>query len=200
MHQFFLIFLFFVMPAFGETLRFLETGEESLAARIQSIQDAKSFIYIETFYLGDDQVGHLILSRLLEKKKTHSEIDIRIVTDGLGSSTKKKSTICSVLEHSISWKIFYPIRLNAPKKSQMRDHRKIWITENSSIIGGRNLSRENLSKWDADIEIKGEINSKIRDFFVAIEGLSQRPDCQGLQSTLPTFSDYALTPPYSKWP
>jgi cardiolipin synthase len=169
----------------AETLRLLSTGEESLAARIASIKSANKKILIETFYLENDPVGHLILHELLEKKKKSPEIKIRILTDAWGSGDLSRESMCLVRSREIQWRIFNPVKKTAPFKSQIRDHRKIWITENSAIVGGRNLSEENLKKDDWDVEIKGEILTKIENSFEDMWEISEDLDCHEIAPSLP---------------
>ncbi len=198
---FILIFLIFDLCA--DEVRLLENGELALSARIESIENAEKEIFIETYYLENDFHGNGLIKNLIDKKLANSRIDIRITLDDFGSSSFPKSKICALKMIGIPVHYFNPVKIYRPKVSQHRDHRKIWYTDKSAIIGGRNISDSTFSneQWDWDIEVVSSKTEMLRETFLEQWENSKELDCQKIKTEWPMNEALVskINLDYKKW-
>lgn len=142
-------------------VRLLEEGVASLEAQLQLIEKAESYIDIEKFIISKDLTTRLVLRALIDKKKSHPQIRIRILLD----ATPYHPTLTGLhaeelLRHGIEFRLYNQYGLGS---LNMRDHRKIIASEKEAIIGGRNLADEyfDLDKkfnfLDRDIIVRGPL-------------------------------------------
>ncbi|NOY13979.1 MAG: cardiolipin synthase [Deltaproteobacteria bacterium] len=108
------------------------------------LQGAEHSIDIAIFALGDDAVGHEVLSRLTGKAA--QGVKVRLLLDGVGSFKLPKARLRPLVQSGgeIAW--FIPV-LHRPLhgKTNLRNHRKIIIVDEQKVwSGGRNLASEYL--------------------------------------------------------
>jgi len=177
------LILFFSTYGFSAEVRLLATADKALDARIESIENAEKEIFIETYYLNNDSVSQGLLKNLVEKKLQNNDLDIRLTIDGFGGKDFSKGILCSLNLIGIPVHIYNPVKLYRPKVSQYRDHRKIWYTEKTVIIGGRNISADTFSnhQWDWDVEVIALENQSLRDTFIDQWKNSKPIDCQKIK-------------------
>ncbi len=173
-------FKLFAVPA---EIRLYSEGAAALAARLQSISNAQQ-LDIETFYFENDRAGRVVLKTLIQEKLNRPAMKIRLLLDGWGSESFSKSMACSLRSKGIEIKFF---NQNGGLLNQQRTHRKIWVTESTAFVGGRNISDENFSEMneelsDWDIELKGAAVSNISNSFSQAwtNRLATIPDCTAL--------------------
>lgn len=189
--------LFFLPALRADEVRLLPSPVQSLAARVESIQAAREKIYIETFYWENDRLGNALLAILASKKKIIPNIDIKILLDDFGSASFPKSKLCFAKALGISIKMFNPVKKSNPLLSQRRDHRKMWMTEKTYFLGGRNLSDENFDskKWDLDAQFTIEQLSNVENTIMSMWDQSVELNCENVKPEAPSFEltirDYA---------
>lgn len=173
----------------ADDIRFLETPQKSIAARFESIQQAKEKIIIEAFYWENDKLGNALLATLVQKKKINPEISIKILLDDFGSASMSKSKLCFAKASGISIRFFNPIKKSQPRLAQRRDHRKIWMTEKTFFLGGRNLSDENFDahKWDLDAQFSIDQLPKVEKTINVMWNQSIDLNCHNNALESPTF-------------
>ena len=155
----------FAVPA---DIRLHSSDSTSLAARIESIQRATRNIDIETFYFQPDIIGNRVLAELIRAHQKNPQMPIRLLLDGWGSAGFSSNLACDLKNKGISVKFYNRTRDLIHKGGT---HRKIWIADDTAIVGGRNLSAEHfsvdgataLSDWD--LEIKGPLVNAIQSSF-----------------------------------
>ena len=138
-------------------------GEDKFKDLINDIENDTHFIHIEYYIFRLDSIGKRIIEIL--KRKVSEGVIVRILIDGMGSSSIKKKEINSIRKSGINISIFFPsifhylnLRIN------YRNHRKIVVIDNKiGYIGGFNVGNEYINKgekfsfWrDTHIRIYGE--------------------------------------------
>lgn len=157
--------------AFAETaeVRIHSEAKTSWQARLKSIENAQSRIFIEVFYLENDSIGLQLVNSLIQAKIRKPQLDVRLLLDAWGSSTFPKELLCELERKKIATKLFSPPTA-LEKATQERNHRKIWIADDTAIVGGRNISEENFSPahalLDWDVEVQGGLVEKISASFL----------------------------------
>ncbi len=138
------------------------------------LDGAQRTIDIAIFILGNDRAGKEVLSHL--EKKAKQGVQVRLLLDGVGSFKLPKTLLHPLAEHGgkIAW--FIPV-LHQPLhgKTNLRNHRKIVITDNEKVwTGGRNLATKYLEadtpkeRWiDLSFSLQGTAVSSYRAIFEA---------------------------------
>ncbi len=126
----------------GNNVNFHKDGKSAYIELIALLNNARSSIDIAIFILGDDPVGHEILS-LLERKAAMG-IKLRLLLDGVGSFMMPKHKLKPLIKKGgrVAW--FIPV-LHRPLRgsTNLRNHRKIIIVDREKVwTGGRNLASE----------------------------------------------------------
>lgn len=138
------------------------SGEEKFAALLESISNAKKYIYIEYYIMKSDGIGTKIIDRLTEKAK--EGVEVKVLYDGMGGRKLKRNSFDEMKRAGGEVAVFFPpfvpylsLRIN------YRNHRKICIIDGEeAYVGGFNIGDEylGLSKkfgyWrDTHIKIRG---------------------------------------------
>ncbi len=132
----------------------LNTGEQALAWRLQSIDSASSSIDLQTFLWKHDRVGKTLMLHLLAA--ADRGVKVRILLDDSFLSGHDPSVAILALHPNIRYRIFNPAteradsllakqvaNLNAFARLNHRMHNKAMITDGrTAIVGGRNLADE----------------------------------------------------------
>jgi len=151
-------------PSFKNTKSsFLGGGEEKQKELIRELTQARHFIFMEYFIITISNMWDEILAVLIDKQK--QGVEIRIMYDDLGSSTKLPFYYHKKLR-KLGFKVvrFNPMKLHINYAMNFRDHRKIVVIDNKvAFTGGFNIGDEYTNKkkvfghWnDAGIMIQGE--------------------------------------------
>lgn len=138
------------------------SGEEKFAALLESISNAKKYIYIEYYIMKSDGIGTKIIDKLTEKAK--EGVEVKVLYDGMGGRKLKRNSFDEMKRAGGEVAVFFPpfvpylsLRIN------YRNHRKICIIDGEeAYVGGFNIGDEylGLSKkfgyWrDTHIKIRG---------------------------------------------
>ena len=138
------------------------SGEEKFKALLDSISNAKEYIYIEYYIFKSDGIGSKIIDKLTEKAK--EGVEVKLLYDGMGGRKLKRGCFDELKAAGGEVAVFFPplvryitLRIN------YRNHRKICIIDGKEgYVGGFNIGDEylGLSKkfgfWrDTHIKIKG---------------------------------------------
>lgn len=142
---------------------YFPTGEEMYESMLTELQDAKKYIFIEYFIIGEGVMWDSILDIL--KKKAAEGVDVRVMYDGMGSMTTLPENYPKTLErYGIKCRIFSPFTPFLSALQNNRDHRKIMVVDGKvAYTGGANLANEYINidftpgHWkDMSVMIKGE--------------------------------------------
>lgn len=138
-------------------------GEDKFRDLYEDIKTASSFINIQYYIFRCDDLGTELLDLL--GKKISEGVEVRLLVDGMGSSSLKKKDIKYIKSLGIKFAFFFPsiltfinLRLN------YRNHRKIVVIDGRiGYVGGFNVGNEYVNKgkqfdfWrDTHLRIKGD--------------------------------------------
>lgn len=144
-------------------------GVDKFSALIESINNAKSYIYFQYYIFKSDRLGKKVIDTLCKKAK--EGIEVKVLVDGMGGRKLKKKDINRLKDSGAQVGIFFPpfvpyisLRIN------YRNHRKICIIDGyEAFIGGFNIGDEylGLSKkfghWrDTHLKIIGSAVSSLQ--------------------------------------
>ena len=151
---------------------YYKNGEEFFPSFIESLKQAKEFIFIEFFIISDGKMWSEVQDVL--KQKAQEGVDVRIIYDDMGCvGTISARTPKKLKKYGIKCYKFHPFRPILSGVFNNRDHRKIVIIDHQmAFTGGINLADEyaNIIKrfgyWkDTMVKIEGSgINNLIAIF------------------------------------
>lgn len=132
-------------PLLGNSVELLRDGDAAYPMMIDAIRKAKKSIHLQSFIIANDSVGKMIFDAL-EKKARHG-VEVKVIYDSFGSF----SAILSHFFHRYSRRnsrmqirAFVHSNLFAPWKIQLRNHRKLLVTDGeTAFLGGINISADN---------------------------------------------------------
>ena len=149
---------------------YLPSGEEKFAALLAELKNARRFIYLEYFIIGEGKMWNAILEIL--EKKVKQGVDVRVIYDDIGCLQTLPVKYDRVLEQKgIKCRVFNKFKPILSKQMNNRDHRKIFVIDGkTAFTGGINLADEYINEiekhghWkDTAVMIKGEA---VRSFTV----------------------------------
>lgn len=133
---------------------------------ILDIQNAVSFIYIETFRMMEDEVGERICNALIEKVK--QGIRVRLLVDWWGTKTSNVY-IKNLSEAGAEVRYFQKLVVSIAlfSRNHMRDHRKIVVIDNEiGYIGSANFSQYSTQWRESILRIKGNVAVILKKIFM----------------------------------
>jgi len=179
----------------AETCRItvLQNGDDSFAARIQTLEKADTSVRIQALIFTGDESG-LYIAELLKKKKAQG-LDVRVIVDAMSNPGPQTQWMYFDLkQHGIEvegYETFYLQWLNempvashdaADKTTDpnKRFHEKMWIIDGETdhgvaVVGGLNIANEyfridpqNPSRFwrDQDVIVKGDV---VKDMVATFE-------------------------------
>lgn len=143
-------------------ITYYKNGETFFPALVESIKNAKEFIFLEFFIIGEGYWWSQIEEILIEKAK--QGIEVRVIYDDLGSfGVLPNSYHKKLRKQGIKCYKFHPFKPRLSGLYNNRDHRKIAIIDHEeAYTGGMNLADEyantikRFGYWkDTMIKIKG---------------------------------------------
>lgn len=189
-------------------------GQDKFTALIESINNAKSYVYLQYYILKSDGLGQRVIDALCNKAE--EGLEVKVLTDGMGGRNLKKRDIKRLEKSGAQVGIFFPpflpylsLRIN------YRNHRKICIIDGyESYVGGFNIGDEylGLSKkfghWkDAHLKIVGSAISSLQWRFFLDWRFATGEEINRCQSYIHTKDDLGnsgvqivSSGPDSKWP
>lgn len=171
-----------VPPA--ERVACIDDNLDALIRRLQMIESAQERIELATYYLGDDESGQDVMAALLAASRRG--VKVRLLVDGLCVFTcldKSKAFHALAAAENIEIRIYNPVSILFPGKSNYRMHDKYLIVDDQTyLMGGRNTRNVSLGDYpgkqdiDRDLLVYSEEGNgsicKMRDYFEAVWALS----------------------------
>lgn len=156
----------------GNAIRLHSDGQAAYRALVDLIDSASETLWLEIFILHPDEVGHLILERLVERAR--SGVEVKVLLDGLGSFSTRERFFAPLREAGGQAAFFNPI-LHRPFRgnSNLRNHRKLGIADGRRVLaGGTNIATEYLGpdpdpvRWkDLCFSLEGPAVESYREVF-----------------------------------
>ncbi|MCX5792857.1 MAG: phosphatidylserine/phosphatidylglycerophosphate/cardiolipin synthase family protein [Elusimicrobia bacterium] len=182
-----------LLPMRSSSIALLNTGAESLAARLATLQNAKRSIRIQALIFSADETG-MAVARIL-KEKHRQGLDVRVIVDAFSNIINSKKQLDLATQF-----MYYDLKQNGievegyealflqwmnelsmhdPKQPDKRFHDKMWIIDAedpasaSAGVGGRHKANENFQlgkdaghRWrDQDFLVAGEVVADVTAVF-----------------------------------
>ena len=126
----------------------LNNGEETFPALFGALKNAKKFIHLEYYIIGEGRLATELKEILLQKAA--EGVEIRIIYDDVGSWSLSKEFIRELRKSDIQIYPFLPVRFHhLANKANYRNHRKIAVVDGEVGAVGFRLHAEQ-SPDDAD--------------------------------------------------
>jgi cardiolipin synthase len=140
----------------------LVNGSEAFPAMLDAIDNASTFIDMETYILRSDRTGWLFQMALVHAAKRG--VRVRLIYDYIGSLGLAERFVHEMIEAGIEVRVYHPLIWNRPTWAiNQRDHRKLMIIDGQTVFtGGINISNDCISK--------NENGGGWRDTHIIIEG------------------------------
>lgn len=147
----------------GTKTKYFPIGEDFFEDLKQELANAKHFIFMEFFIIGEGKMWSEVLEIL--SKKASEGVDVRLIYDGMGSQLILPHNYHKKLDKmGIKCSVFSPFVPLWSSVQTKRDHRKIVVIDgHTAYTGGVNLSDEYINHvvrfghWkDTAIKIHGE--------------------------------------------
>ncbi|MGL5961051.1 MAG: cardiolipin synthase [Cetobacterium sp.] len=182
---------------------FYEKNELFFEVLIESIKNAKKYIYMEYYIFDDDELGSKIYDLLLNKAK--DGLEIKIIVDGAGTRGVSRKRLKELKMNGIMIEIFFPSYFPFIKignlRANYRDHRKITLIDNEMCFsGGMNIGKDyigqgKLGKWqDIGFSIKGEAIIDYLHEFERSWKFLKKDTTDIFENRISTKKNYEITP------
>lgn len=136
-------------PVYDNTYtEYLPSGEIKFKKMLEELENAKKFIFLEYFIIGEGIMWNTILEIL--KKKVAQGVDVRVIYDSFGSLEVLPMKYDKTLESmGIKCAVFNPFVPVLDVRMNNRDHRKICVIDgNVGFTGGINLADEYINAYE----------------------------------------------------
>lgn len=132
-------------PRPGNALKLFTVGDEAFEAAYESIQQATTRVWLETYIFEPDEVGNAARDALVAAAERGC--DVILLFDRLGSPKIGRKYSRPIIEAGgrvAAYNPALPWRKLGRKLAPLlhRDHRKILITDDVGFCGGANVSRD----------------------------------------------------------
>ncbi|MDY5123149.1 MAG: cardiolipin synthase [Treponema sp.] len=123
-------------------IKYFPNGETFFPDFIESLRNAKEYIFLEYFIIGIDECWTQILEILEQKVK--EGVEVRVMCDGIGTfMTSSRSYQKFLASKGIKTKVFLKLLPILSVTIDNRDHRKITIIDGKvGYTGGLNISNQ----------------------------------------------------------
>jgi len=136
-------------------------------AMIEDIDAARKYVYIETFRVGNDEIGDRFRRALTQKAK--EGVDVRLLIDYWGAGSVNHEYFAELIEYGGQVRFFEKIKFNSDifTRGHKRNHRKLLlIDDNISWIGSSNLTGYNMNWRESMLRMKCGITSSLTKLFM----------------------------------
>lgn len=154
-------------------LKYYKLGEEMFKDIIESLKQAKKFIFLEFFIIEEGKFWNTILQILKDKASTG--LEVKLVYDDIGCmSTLPGSYYKGLKKYNIEAIPFSKLRGTADGEFNNRSHRKILVIDgNIAFTGGVNIADEYINEvvrfghWkDTGVRLKGRCVNELTRLFL----------------------------------
>lgn len=145
----------------GNSIKLLIDGEETFSEMLQTISDAKNYIFLQMYIFRTDKIGRMIIEALIQK--AIEGVKVYVLYEKIG--IKMSRIVLSQMKRSgILFGEFSPTRFNK-FQFNFRNHRKQLIVDGEvGYFGGINIGDDYLGKYshigywrDSNVKIRGPV-------------------------------------------
>jgi cardiolipin synthase A/B len=152
----------------GNAITLLRNGTEYFPALLLGIEQARQAVYVETYILAEDSIGHRVADALIAA--VARGVDVRVVVDGFGSKPYLTRVLIDRLRAAGVRLVLYreeTFSMSWRRSRLRRLHRKLIVIDGRmAFVGGINLID--------DMNTPGHTPPRV-DFAVRVEGPLLRP-------------------------
>lgn len=125
----------------GNSLQLLVDAEENYPAWLEAIRQARDRVYLESYIVYDDEIGHMFADALIAKAR--EGVRVRVVYDWMGNFMRGSRRFWSRLrEAGVEVRCYNPPRLTSPLGWLSREHRKtISVDGRIGVVAGLCIGR-----------------------------------------------------------
>ena len=132
--------LFGTIAHADEQFVILDSSQDALQSRIDTIQNAKQELILCYFSFNQDEVSNMLLSLL--KQAVDRGVNVKLLVDAYYNGMSK-ATMKLVKESGINLKLYAPFNFFKPGRWWKRMHNKFLIADREILLsGGRNVKNE----------------------------------------------------------
>lgn len=136
-------------------------------AMLEDIEQARSYIYLETYKFGNDSVGRRFRNALTRKAK--QGVEVKLLIDSWGAGVPL-SFFREMIRHGAEVRFFKKIVLafDFLTKNHRRNHRKLLIIDDSiTYLGSANIAGHSIKWRELQFRIQGKITVHFKRSFLA---------------------------------
>jgi len=125
---------------------------------IEDIENAKKYIYIETFRVGKDEIGERFTKVLTKKAK--EGVEVKILIDYWGAGSIDHEYFKKLTKYNGQVRFFEKIKFNSDifTKGHRRNHRKLLLIDDEiTYIGSSNITAYNMNWRESVLRMKTDI-------------------------------------------
>jgi cardiolipin synthase len=159
----------------GHTLHLLEGGRQLFDTMVQSMDQARSLVWVETYILQASNDALKVLEAL--ERAAHRGLDVRLLVDAVGTPTPHPLWVARLQQAGVRFQVFRPMgRMGLLIPSRWRRlHRKLCVVDGEvGFCGGINLID------DLDDVALGRLEQPRLDFALQVQG----PLLEDMQDTM----------------
>lgn len=134
-------------------------------AMLEDIEQAREFIYVETYKFGSGSIGERFRNALTKKAK--EGVKIKLLIDSWGTAVSL-SFFTEMIQHGAEVRFFKKIKffIDFFTKNHRRNHRKMMIIDNSvTYFGSANIAGHSLNWRESMLRIQGGLTEKFKEVF-----------------------------------
>jgi len=134
---------------------------------IIDIENAKKYIYLETFRIGNDEIGERF--RRVLTKKAKEGIQIKILIDYWGAGSIDHDYFKKLIKFNGEVRFFEKIKFNTDifTRGHRRNHRKLLLIDDEiTYIGSSNITAYNMNWRESVLRMKTNITSEFVKIFL----------------------------------
>ncbi len=134
---------------------------------LDDIETAKSYVYIETFRVGNDVMGERFRDTLTKMAKRG--VEVKLLIDYWGAGSTRSGFFDLLIQAGGEVRFFKKIKYNFDffTRSHRRNHRKLLIIDDRiSYIGSSNITGYNLNWRESVLRMDDEISKVFKKLFL----------------------------------
>ncbi len=135
-------------------------------AMLDDIENARHYIYLETYRVGNDSIGVKFRDALTEKAR--QGVEVKVLIDSWGGKSLSDSFFKTLEFYGGEVRYFEKLKFNFDffTKGHKRNHRKLLIIDDEiSYIGSTNITEYNLNWREMVMRLKCDISVKFKKLF-----------------------------------
>ncbi len=133
---------------------------------IVDIENAKKYIYLETFRIGKDEIGERFRRALTKKAK--EGVEVKILIDYWGAGSVDHNYFKKLIKFKGEVRFFEKIKFNTDifTRGHRRNHRKLLLIDDIiTYIGSSNITAYNMNWRESVLRMKSDITNTFVQLF-----------------------------------